>query len=91
MVRVKKDRFVIFCMLGNYWFARKEWREKEPVRGGGGRWDEEKPDEIGRWEGVSKKPTKKNQRNWEVGGRTKKTVKKTVKTIHQLLRSRDCM
>ncbi len=30
-------------MLGNYWFARKEWREKEPVRGGGGRWDEEKP------------------------------------------------
>ena len=42
---------MILCMLGNYWFARKEWREKEPVRGGGGRWDEEKPDEIERWEG----------------------------------------
>jgi len=23
-------------MLGNYWFARKEWREKEPVEVGGG-------------------------------------------------------
>ena len=72
LVRVRKDRFVIFCMLGNYWFARKEWREKEPVRGGGGRWTNKNWTKLGGGRGRVK-TDEKNQQNWEVGERMKKT------------------